>query len=207
MSKSKKHRGGLAPNKYLTQEQWDQLKQYLQRQYKAAPTRLARKRAETNRMIIDLLANTGLRAGELCNLRLRDLPCHHGKPVINIRDGKGQVERSVEISTAFADRLQQFIKRHRPAAKPRNPLFLNENRRPLSYKSLYSKLKIIGKAADLGNLHPHMLRHTFATLFYTDNKNLLLLQDQLGHSKPEITAIYARTANPERRRCVEAFDL
>ena len=209
MKKSKKRsrrRGGLAPNKFL--EQWeiqkltDHVKQRAETA-KAAGTR----RAIINQMLIDVLLNAGLRSCELCQLQLRDLPHCHGKAMIHVRQGKGNVDRSVEISPALARRLREFVKHYRPFAKPRSPLFVNEHGDQLSYRSLYSKVCILGEAAGIGHLHPHKLRHTFAVEFYNKTKDLLFLQDQLGHSDPKTTAIYARTSNEQRRKMVRKFDL
>jgi len=205
--KKKRHSGGLAPDRYLTKDQLARLKGFLSTQLVRATSLFAERRAATNLMIVDLLANSGLRSADLINLQMRDLPHCHGKMVIDVREGKRLVQRSVEVSTAFALRLAGFIKKYRKSAKPNSFLFLNEENKPLGYRSLYSKIVLMGKAAGVGHVTPHKLRHTYGTLFYSRNKDLLMLMDQLGHSKPETTAIYARTANEERRRLVEDFDV
>ncbi|GAF97070.1 unnamed protein product, partial [marine sediment metagenome] len=82
-------------------------------------------RVVINQMIIDLLLNSGLRAEELCQLQIRDLPHYHGKLVIDVREGKGSVQRSVVISSALAKRIKLFIKHYRKAAKSKSPLFVN----------------------------------------------------------------------------------
>lgn len=201
-ARTKKSRGGLAPNKYFSDEQVKQLREFIE-----ARAKVGGHRAVLNRIIIDVLLNSGLRAAELCSLQMRDLPHHHGKLIIDVRKGKGCVQRSVEISSALAKRIKRFIRKYRKGAKPRSFLFVNENGGQLSYRSLYSRLKIIGSAAGIGDLRAHMLRHTYATAFYNQTKDLLMLQDQLGHMDPQTTSIYARTAVNERRRLAEQFDL
>ena len=203
--KTKRHSGGLAPGRYLTREQMKQLKAHLVGRLDKASGPATARRAQTNYMIVEVLTNSGLRATELINLEMRDLPHCHGKPVIDVRDGKRRVQRSVEISTIFTEHLECYIKTYRKSAKPHSRLFVNEDGKPLSYRSLYSKIVLMGEPAGVGHLTPHKLRHTYGTLFYNANKDLLLLMDQLGHSKPETTAIYARTASEERRRLVEEF--
>ncbi len=206
MPKRKKNRGPLAPNKYLSEDQVKRLKQYVKAQADLARDRYSR-RTVINEAIVDVLLNSGLRAAELCQLEMRDLPHSHGKLVINVRAGKGCVQRSVEVSSALANRIRLFVKRYRKGAKPKSSLFVNERCGQLSYRSLYSKLRIIGRAAGIGHLHPHMLRHTYGTAFFNKSKNLLMLQDQLGHADPVTTAIYAKTNSSERRRTAENFDL
>lgn len=202
----KKHRGGLPPNKYLAKDQVEQLKRFSKGLVNIAGERGSR-RPMINDMILDLLLNSGLRAIELCSLQMRDLPYCHGKLIIDVREGKGCVQRSVEISSVLAARIKRFIKHYRRNSKPKSPLFINENGGPLSYGSLYFRIRTLGKAAGIEHLHPHMLRHTFGYSFYNHSKDLLLLGDQLGHADPKTTAIYARTANEERRRIAESFDL
>jgi integrase len=60
-------------------------------------------------LIIELLANTGLRASELCNLNIGDLPIKHGKDCIWVRDSKGKVSRVVDISEKLKKRLERFV--------------------------------------------------------------------------------------------------
>jgi site-specific recombinase XerD len=203
--KQKKHRGALAPDKYLSKEQVARLRWYLD------TLRLgngcSRFRSAVTVQLVDIMLNAGLRAGEVCNLQLRDLPDHHGKPVINIRDGKGDVSRAVDISTALVSRTCAFVKKYRRNAKPRSYLFMSEAGRPMRYWSVYGKVRIVGQRAGIGHLHPHKLRHTYGTMFWNATKDILHLQDQLGHGDPQTTAIYAKTCSDERRQNVNSFDL
>ncbi|MHC4617238.1 MAG: tyrosine-type recombinase/integrase [Planctomycetota bacterium] len=200
------HRGGLAPDKYLTREQVKALKAHLAAAaHKARNGKLSR--AVTNRMIIDLLLNSGLRASELCNLQMRDLPDYHGKFLILVRDGKGNISRTVEINSALARRVTDFAKLYRRSAKPKSPLFVNEDGRPLRYHSVYSKIRILRHKVGIPYLKVHAMRHTFGTRLYNQTKDLLFVQDQMGHKNPVTTAIYARTDNEERRRQIELFEV
>ena len=157
-------------------------------------------------MLIILMANSGLRVSEVSQLQMRDLPHCHGKLIIDVREGKGCVRRSVEISSSLADRIIDFIKKYRKSAKPNSTLFVNEDGGVLSYRSIYSKLMIVSREAGIGRLNPHKFRHTYGTLFYTKTKDTRTLQDQLGHSDIRTTAIYSRTEDAERRRMIEGFE-
>jgi len=203
-AKKKTRRGGLAPDKYLSKDEERRLRQYVKDR-----ADLARSRGSTrdviNEMIVTVLLRSGLRAVELCDLRLKDLPAHHGKDVIHIRDGKGAVARVVYIPHTLSTKLKQFIKRYRKNAKPSSPLIVNERRGPLSYRSLYSKVKIIGRLAGIPHLHPHMMRHTYLSRLYAIDKDLRFTQDQAGHADPRTTAIYAKTEEKERIRQVESL--
>jgi len=228
MTKPKKSRSNyLPPDKYLKTEEIQRLRRSVRKAAARARQR-GTTRALVNEMLIDLMLETGLRAEEVCLLQLRDLPTHHGKDVILVRRGKGDVLRTVDIKASMKKKLQEFIRTCRPGAKPGSPLFVNERghrqlncrvwRRGkttehkehsarLTYPSLYHKIKCIGKQAGLPHLTPHMLRHTFATHLHAVEHDLRYVQDQLGHSRPETTARYARVLDEARRRQTEQLYL
>lgn len=232
--RAKRTRGGLAPNKYLSKDQIQKLRQYVKVQAELA-TKHGSQRAVINEMIVELLLYTGLRAAELCNLQVRDLPMHHGKDAIYIRDGKGQISRTVDIPVVMSIKLRQFVKVYRKGAKPASAVIPSErgyrvihcktygkvSRRGewkiikehkehssrLTYASLYRRIKKMGEKAGVGRLSPHMLRHTYLYLLYNVEQDLRFVQDQAGHASPTTTAIYAATSNEARRRQVEALGL
>jgi site-specific recombinase XerD len=203
--KRAKNRGGLAPDKYLSDAQLKQLRQYVKDKADLARMR-GGSRGVIDELIVELLANTGLRASELCNLNIGDLPIKHGKDCIWIRDSKGKVSRVVEISEKLEKRLERFVKLYRKGAKANSPLLVSERGDRIIYRSIYAKIKRIGEQAGVGKLHPHMLRHTYLTRLYNVEKDLRFVQDQAGHASPTTTAIYAKTNNTARKRQVEALD-
>lgn len=68
-------------------------------------------RAVINEMLLILMAETGLRASEICNLKLKNPPAYHGKPVIEVECGKGQKPRTVGISEWFVSQLTGYVNR------------------------------------------------------------------------------------------------
>lgn len=197
--------GGLPPEKYLTEQQQKRLLAYVKAQADIARFRNTT-RAIINEMIVMLFLNTGLRANELCKLRLRDLPVTHDKKMIFVRTGKGKTVRVIEISDRFCKKLEGFIELYRKKAKPADYLFINERGTRLRYVSVYSKIKLIGKRAGVGHLHPHVFRHTYLTRLYNVGHDLLFVQGQAGHKSPTTTAIYAQTDQEARRKQVNALD-
>ncbi|MFC1762985.1 tyrosine-type recombinase/integrase [Planctomycetota bacterium] len=163
-------------------------------------------RGVIDELVVELLVNGGLRAQELCSLDIRDLPVSHGKPVIYVRDGKGKVSRSIDVPQSLEQRLQRFVRLYRKGAKPESPLFVNARGKRVIYRSIYEKIKKLGKNSGIGHLHPHMLRHTYGTRLYNVEMDLRFVQDQLGHASPTTTAIYAKTNSKARRRQVQALD-
>ncbi len=203
--KKAKKRGGLAPDKYLSEAQLKKLRQYVRDKADLARMR-AGSRGVIDELIVELLVNTGLRASELCNLNIGDLPARHGKDCIWVRDGKGKVSRTVDISEKLKKRLDRFVKLYRKGARAKSALLVSERGDRIIYRSIYAKVKRIGEQAGIGKLHPHMLRHTYLTRLYNIEKDLRFVQDQAGHASPTTTAIYAKTNNKARKRQVQALD-
>lgn len=200
-----RQRGGLDPDRYLSENQLKRLRQCVK---DAAD--LARQRGSTraviDELVIELLLGSGLRASELCDLNIGDLPMSHGKDSIWVRDGKGNVARTVDIPEVLRDRLARYAKLYRKGAKPDEPLLVGAAGQRVIYRSIYEKIRKLGRLAGIGDLHPHMLRHTYATRLYNVEQDLRLVQDQLGHASPTTTAIYAQTNVASRRRQIEAME-
>lgn len=204
MSKKNKHRGGLTPDKYLSKDQLKTLRRYVRDMADAARERGSTRKV-VNELIVELLVNTGLRATELCNLNIADLPVSHGKNSVWVRNGKGNVERAVDISESLKNRIARYVKLYRKGSKPNSPLLLSEWGGRMSYQGLYYRVRGIGKRVGI-DLHPHMLRHTYLTRLYNAEKDLRFVQDQAGHASPTTTAIYAKTDSASRKRQVESLD-
>jgi len=200
-----KQRGGLLPDKYLSETQLRRLRQYVKDMADLARQR-GSTRAIIDELVIELLVNTGLRASELCNVNIGDLPMSHGKETIWIRDGKGNVARTVDIPETVSKRLERFVKLYRKNAGPADPLLVSTKGSRMIYRSIYEKIKKLGRQSGIGKLHPHMLRHTYGTRLYNVEQDLRFVQDQLGHASPTTTAIYAKTNVIARRRQLEALE-
>jgi len=198
-------RGGLPPDKYLSDVQLKRLRQYAKDMADLARQR-GSARAIMDELIVELLANTGLRASELCNLNIGDLPVTHGKDSVWIRDGKGKVTRVVDIPESLVKRLERFVRLYRKCAKSKEPLLMSNKSKRMIYRTIYEKMKKLGKKSGIGKLHPHMLRHTYLTRLYNVEHDLRFVQDQAGHASPTTTAIYAKTNSKARKRQVETLD-
>ena len=205
MARRTKQRGGLQPDKYLAEAQLRRLRQYVKDMADLARQR-GSMRAVIDELVIELLVNTGLRASELCDLNIGDLPMTHGKDAVWVRDGKGSVARTVETPESVQKRLERFVKLYRPSAGPDEPLLVSAKGSRMIYRSIYEKIRKLGRLSGIGKLHPHMLRHTYGTRLYNVEQDLRFVQDQLGHASPTTTAIYAKTNAKARRRQIEALE-
>ena len=119
-----KHVGGLHPRKYLGDKRLRRVIAYVHA--RAEHAKPGTKRAFVNRMIIDMLLLTGVRAAELLNLKLHDLPKCLGEDVVYVDRGKGGVSRSIDVPNVLTERMGEFIKMYRKGARPGSRLFVNE---------------------------------------------------------------------------------
>ncbi len=155
--------------------------------------------AARDRAIVLVLLDAGLRATELCILRIDDVDLDSGK--LFVRKGKGGKGRIVYVGKATRKALWRYLSKRK--AKPTDPLFVTTNERPLDRNHLRHLLCNLGERAGVANLHPHRLRHTFATEFLRNGGNLLELQRLLGHSSLEMVRRYAAIADADLARAHE----
>lgn len=145
---------------------------------------------ERNRLILELLYATGIRVGELVNIKLSDI--HLGNKTIHIL-GKGNKERIVYFNEVTLKYLNQYLENGREKLKkqPTDYLFLNNRGGKLTTRGVQDILeKIIKKTALSKHLSPHMIRHSFATHLLNEGCDLLSVQQLLGHSSLSATSIY-----------------
>ena len=162
-----------------------------------------------DQVIVITLAGSGLRAGELCALQVRDMGVYDGRTQIDVRRGKGAKQRSVYISDEVAVVLREYLAGGGGTGcygvPKKSPVFVNKCGGAIGYDSLYKKVKRIGIIAGVPSLHPHSLRHTFGTLLYHYRKDLFFVMQQLGHSKVDTTQIYAKTLDESKLEQMKAF--
>jgi integrase len=172
-------------------------------------------RAVMNEMLLILMAETGLRASEICNLKLKNLPSYHGKPVIEVECGKGQKPRTVGVSEWFAAQLTGYVNQYLGSATPESWLFHSERGGPIKYASIYAKIKRIGIKSEIwlyqrdgrltSRFSPHKMRHSFGTALLNSSNNTWLVQIALGHTKAETSQIYARALNEKIKSDMNNF--
>ena len=140
---------------------------------------------------------TGLRATELCNLRLQDVDLVNRKLFVYL--GKGKKNRSVGICNGLYDHLAQYLKA-RPETKLEQ-LFLTKSNTscelvPLTRKTLFQKVKRLGKRVSI-NINTHGLRRTFATIAANAGKPINIISLALGHADLKTTQGYLMTSQDE----------
>jgi integrase/recombinase XerD len=158
-------------------------------------------RALRDSAIVELLYGAGLRVGELVSL-------DRGSVDLDERLvralGKGSKERVVPIGRRAAEALRRYLSRGRPYLDRRHrpELFLNAKGGPLTRAGVFLILrKIAGKAGlEPERVHPHLLRHSFATHLLEGGADLRSVQEMLGHADLATTELYTHVSDSRRRQ-------
>ena len=145
--------------------------------------------------ILELLYASGVRASELVNIKLQDIDM--GSRTIRIL-GKGNKERIVPFNKTTQVAIKNFVRESRDKLMEKyvlsnqfDNLFFNAQGRPLTTRGLEYILKQIEiKTGCNYGLHPHLLRHTFATHLLEGGADLRVIQELLGHESLNTTQIY-----------------
>jgi integrase/recombinase XerD len=151
--------------------------------------------------LITLMLNAGLRASEALHLRARDIDWTSGQ--IMVREGKGKKDRSLWLNEADLDLLRSW-KSRRPIAG--ELLFTTLHGTPLKDRDLRAMVKRRArKVGIIKDVHPHMLRHTFATDLYRVTKDIRLVQKTLGHADLSTTMIYTHLVDDDVAHAMRTF--
>ncbi len=140
-----------------------------------------------DRLIMELLYATGVRVSELVNIKLEDINLNRRS--INVF-GKGRKERIVFFNKVCKDLLERFIKESKDIRHD-NYLIINHNGNGITTRGIRVIMdKVIRNTSIIKNVHPHTLRHTFATHLLNNGCDLLTVQELLGHASISTTGIY-----------------
>lgn len=154
-----------------------------------------------NKAMMEVLYGCGLRVSEICAL---DANRVHLEDEILMVVGKGSKERLVPISGFAKTWLARYMEEVRGPlslkSKETNPtdaqaVFLNMRGRRITRQGVYDIVRESGEAVSMKGLHPHTLRHSFATHMLEGGADLRVIQEILGHSDISTTQIYTHVDN------------
>jgi len=151
--------------------------------------------------IIAMLYSTGMRRGELINLRIKDL--YFDRNQVIIRGGKGKKDRSTLLSI----RLKTVLIKYFEAYKPNYWVFEGTNRSQYSATSISSILDKACRESGVRRITAHVLRHSFATHMMDKGTDTRIIQELLGHSSLETTAIYTHVSNQSLQHLRSPLDV
>lgn len=140
--------------------------------------------------ILELLYGSGLRVAELCALDVEDVDLSGNSVRVM---GKGSKERLVPVGSRSAAALHVWLPLRAQLGPKDNALFLNARGGRLTVRSVARHLARYGEQAGVrGRLHPHRMRHSFATHLLEGGADLRSIQELLGHSSLSTTQRYTR---------------
>jgi len=155
------------------------------REVTAEPDRL-------RRLVLELLARTGLRVGELCALEKDAVSRRGGGWWLKVPVGKLRNDRTVPLLSPLVELLSDWQATHDDAG---TGLLLTNDGRPLNRHVVTRMVNRVAKRAGIGHVHPHQLRHTLATQAVNRGMRLESIAELLGHRTLRMTIRYARIAN------------
>ena len=150
-----------------------------------------------DKAILETLYACGIRLAEIHGLDVDDI--HFSRNDILVR-GKGSKERLVVFGRPTGEALRRYLNeaRRELMAKPTQALFLNRYGERLSRRSFEKLVRRYSvQAGTRADVHPHTLRHTFATHMLEGGADLRVIQELLGHSSPTTTQIYTHVTKQE----------
>jgi integrase/recombinase XerD len=157
-----------------------------------------------DRAMVYLLYATGVRVSELIGLERMRIDTEAG--LLRVL-GKRNKERMIPFAPIAGELVLEYLEESRPRFDPRSDrLFLGQTGLPLTRQAFWKTLKRLAVIGGVPvNLHPHMLRHTFASDLLRSGMNLRSLQSLLGHADLQTTQIYTHIVPESLREVIERY--
>jgi len=142
-----------------------------------------------DKAMFELCYSSGLRLAELASLKPEDMNFFDGTACVT---GKGGKTRIVPVGSKAVEVLREWIKQRRSLARPgQSALFLSRYGKNISHRSIGQRLKIRALRQGLDTaIHPHVLRHSFASHVLQSSGDLRAVQEMLGHANIRTTQVY-----------------
>ncbi|MCM3138004.1 tyrosine recombinase XerC [Bacillus safensis] len=158
---------------------------------------------QRNQAILELLYATGMRVSELCSLKESDLDLSMDTVLVH---GKGSKQRYVPFGSYAHKAIITYLEDGRQKLKSKGKdradahVFLNQRGAPLTDRGVrFILTELMKKASGTLHIHPHMLRHTFATHLLNEGADLRSVQELLGHSNLSSTQVYTHVSKDSLR--------
>jgi len=153
-----------------------------------------------DRAILELLYASGLRVSEIASLNSKDVNVENRQLLVW---GKGSKQRMVLMGEPAAEAIADYLENGRPKLagdQGSDALFLNRYGRRIAQRRIQYMLKKYAKLAGITRrVHPHMLRHTFATHMLDGGADLRVVQELLGHTDLASTQVYTHVTRSHMR--------
>lgn len=142
-----------------------------------------------DRALLELIYSSGLRLAEVTGLNLSDIDLKEG--MVNVT-GKGSKQRLLPVGCYAIAALQEWLpQRARHAPADQQALFITQRGTRISHRAVQLRMQQLSAQQGMDNpVHPHMLRHSFASHVLESSGDLRLVQELLGHANISTTQIY-----------------
>lgn len=151
-----------------------------------------------NRVILSLMLDAGLRLNEVVTAQRVDLHLPEGYLIVT---GKGSKQRAVSFGVTTLEHLKAYL----DAVEPGKELLQTAEGDPLTRDTLKNMFRKLKRKSGVQRLHPHLLRHTFATRYLENGGSIYSLKELLGHTTLKQTQAYLHIAQTRRHLDFEKF--
>lgn len=143
-------------------------------------------------MMLNMLYATGLRISELASIKINAI--FNNQTMLKVL-GKGNKSREVPLVPGLREKLKHYLLQREQFLLEKNKsaeaLWLNQRAEPITVRGISHRLeKIFIQQGETANMHPHALRHSFATHLLENGADMRVVQELLGHSQLSTTQIY-----------------
>lgn len=192
----------LAP-RWLDEEQKKKLLKAVENDLREAKERYPRLWVLRKRdaVIVNVLLLTGLRVDELCSLKLSDLTLSERKGTLLVRHGKGGKQRVVNLHIEARRQLSEWLE-VRPQVES-DGLFVGQTGEAIKPRLVQRLVERYAKLAELEDVTPHSLRHTYARNLLDSGSSLQEVALLMGHSSLDSTARYVQPSEMELQQAVD----
>ena len=148
--------------------------------------------------MLHILCATGMRVSELVSLNLADFDAELATIVCPGRSSRSKRERVLPLSPETVEATEHYLATARPLLVTRHPeeqaLFLNRHGERLTRQGFWLIIKSYARQANIAEITPHMLRHSFAILMLQGGMELRTVKELLGHAHISTTQVYSQLA-------------
>jgi len=161
-----------------------------------------------DRALVELMYAGGMRASEVSGIKPDEVNKTLGVVLVT---GKGNKQRLVPIGEPALNAVKQYVEELRPHLlrfnddRDQGRLLLSHTGRPIERVATWQIIRRLAKRAGLDHVHPHMLRHSFATHMLAGGADLRVVQELLGHSDIGTTQIYTHVDRSQLKAVVAKY--
>ncbi|MCG7338642.1 tyrosine recombinase XerC [Staphylococcus sp. ACRSN] len=157
------------------------------------------KKGLRDRVILEMLYATGIRVSELVNIKMTDIDL--SLPGVKVL-GKGGKERFIPFGEFCRQSIERYVEGFKPKINANHKyLLVNMNGAPITERGVrYVLNNVVKRTSGVTEIHPHKLRHTFATHMLNQGADLRTVQSLLGHVNLSTTGRYTHVTNDQLRK-------